>query len=59
VFIYGLANDIDVSEQGNSAKTMDVKIKITGYTAPMADWSPSNYDWMLEIFEYRSNTVIA
>lgn len=49
IYIYGLAEEIDVSEKGEDDNELPIVIDISGFTAPSADWDSTNYTWIIEI----------
>mmetsp|Transcript_25893 Transcript_25893/g.4384 ORF Transcript_25893/g.4384 Transcript_25893/m.4384 type:complete len:115 (+) Transcript_25893:559-903(+) len=49
IYIYGIANEIDISEQGDDDNELPLHLDIGGFMAPSADWNSNNYFWQVEI----------
>jgi hypothetical protein len=56
VLVYGMTKDIDISEVGGTSNNLDLKLKVSSFTAPIAKFT--SFDWKIEILRAKTYNII-
>jgi len=58
VYLYGLANDVDISVVGGDDDVVTFTFKVTGFTSPSANYPNSDYVWNVYVQRFGTRDII-
>lgn len=56
ILVYGITEDIDISQVGGSSNNLDIKLKVASFTAPAGVYT--SFTWNVEVLRAKTYNII-